>query len=164
MKPQSFLLILLAVAFTGGLTTFAAQKIAPSAGRDVSLFDFDWKFHKGEVPGAERPSFDVREWQPINLPHDWSIEGPFDENNPGRTAFGYLPGGVGWYRKDFTIDSKDSKRKLFLQFDGVYENSKVWLNGTLLGQHGYGFTSFQYDLTPQLKFGGTNTIVVRAGN
>lgn len=137
---------------------------AEARGGRVVSFDRDWRFFKGEAAGAEQPGFDDRAWQPVDLPHDWSIEGPYDEKNPGKSAFGYLPGGVGWYRKEFEVPAADAGKKLFLQFDGIYENSKVWLNGFLLGERGYGFLGFEYDLTPHLNFGGKNTVVVRADN
>jgi beta-galactosidase len=145
------------------LTALAADPTGSTGGgRRTILFDFSWKFHKSEVTNACQTDIDDRDWQPVDLPHDWSIEGPFDEKNSA--SFAYLAGGVGWYRKDFKVSSADRGKKLFVQFDGVYENSQVWLNGVLLGEHGYGFTGFEYDLTPGTKFGATNTIAVRAEN
>jgi len=126
-------------------------------------FDADWKFSLGDAAGADKPGFDDAKWRSLDLPHDWMIEQPFDEKSPGGDGNGYLDGGVGWYRKTFTIPATDKGKHIAIDFDGVYMNSHVWINGHDLGIHPYGYTSFEYDLTPYLKYGDEkNEIAVRA--
>ena len=128
--------------------------------RQTSLFNGGWRFHLGEAPGADAPAFDDSEWRPVILPHDWSIEGPFDAE--WASATGFLPGGVGWYRKTFAApDGFAAGQKVSLRFDGVYCNGEVWINGHFLGRRPSGFASFHYDLTPHLRPGGRNVVAVR---
>jgi beta-galactosidase len=128
------------------------------------LFSKDWKFHRGEAIGAQDPAFRDDDWRMLDLPHDWSIELPFREDSPAGTGGGFLDGGVGWYRKTFTAPAVWSGRRVRIIFDGAYMNSRVWLNGTPLGDHPYGYTTFAYDLTPHLRTGAKNTIAVRLDN
>ncbi len=123
-------------------------------------FDFDWRFSKGEFPTAMMPDFNDSDWRKVDLPHDWSIEGPFSaEYSSGN---GYVPGGVGWYRKSFTLQPDQKDKVIAIEFDGVYNNSEVWINGHFMGRRPYGYSSFQYDLTPHVKFGSEeNVITVR---
>lgn len=128
-------------------------------GREEVNFNFDWKFYKGDTAGVQEKSFDDRNWRTVDLPHDWSIEGPFGKEYASGT--GYLPGGIGWYRKSFTVPSNEKGRKVFVSFGGVYNNSEVWINGTSLGVRPNGYISFQYDLTPYINYGGKNILAVR---
>ncbi len=133
--------------------------------RQTSNFDHDWRFHLGDVAGAQAPAFADSVWRTLDLPHDWSIEGEFSEQNPAGVAGGALPGGVGWYRKTFTVPAADSGKVVFVEFDGVYRNSEVWINGQYLGKRPYGYSSFRYELTPNVRFGaGRNVIAVRVDN
>ena len=91
--------------------------------------DFNWRFYLGDIPGANNPEFNDTDWRLLNIPHDWSIEGEFSEKYASGT--GYLPGGIGWYRKEFTIPETDKKKHVEIVFDGIYENSEVWINGFL---------------------------------
>ncbi len=134
------------------------------AQRKTEKFDSRWRFHLGDVPGAQDVAFDDAAWRSLDLPHDWSIEGPFSEQNPAGVAGGALPGGVGWYRKSFVVPRSDSGKLVFVEFDGVYRNSEVWINGSYLGKRPYGYSSFRYVLTPHLRFGARNVIVVRVDN
>ena len=127
-------------------------------------FDRDWRFHLGDVLGAEQPSFPDASWRALDLPHDWSIEGQFSDTNPAGPAGGALPGGIGWYRKSFVAPRSDSGKVVFVEFDGVYRNSEVWINGRSLGKRPYGYSSFRYELTPHLHFGARNVIAVRVDN
>ncbi len=128
-------------------------------------FNKDWKFRLGETPGASAISFDDKDWRSLNLPHDWSIEGKFDKDNPAGTGGGALPGGIGWYRKTFTLSASDKGKNVFIDFDGVYRKSEVWINGHSLGMRPNGYISFRYDLGPYLKWGGQqNSIAVRVDN
>ncbi len=133
--------------------------------RVTSSFDSDWRFLKGDAPGAERPDFDDSAWRKLDVPHDWSIEGTFDEKNPTGGAGGFLPAGIGWYRKRFTLPADYARRQVFIDFDGVIANSDVWINGFHLGRRPYGYVSFRYELTDHLNFGNkANVIAVRADN
>lgn len=133
--------------------------------RARELFDHGWRFHAGDASGAEQPGFDATAWRDVDLPHDWSIEGPYDQNAFSGGSGGYLPTGTGWYRKIFAAPASWSGGRVEVLFDGVYQHSTVWLNGHELGQRPYGYISFHYDLTPYLKFGGAdNEIVVRVDN
>ena len=133
-------------------------------GRTILPFDDHWKFFKGDIQGAEAVSFDDVSWKTLNLPHDWSIEGPYDRNNPTGSGGGYLPAGIGWYRNSFSLTNKDAGKKISIEFDGIMANSDVWINGHHLGKRPSGYVSLSYDLTPYLKFGGENVIAVRADN
>jgi beta-galactosidase len=132
-----------------------------------TLLDFGWKFHRGDVPGGEGAKYDDSHWRAVDLPHDWSIErvpgtaSLFDKNCPSGSGGGYLPGGVGWYRKSFTLPDGARGKRVFVEFEGVYMDSDVWLNGHHLGKHPYGYTSFEYELTPHLRPGGKNLLEVR---
>jgi beta-galactosidase len=164
---------------------------SPLQGRDRQLFDFDWRFRSGEVDGGQAATFDDSAWEKVDLPHDFMAEGkgqalvipnpnargggagrgnanlptepegPFDPRSPGGSGNGYLNGGVGWYRKTFTPPASAAARRVRLEFEGVYMNSEVWLNGEKIGGRPYGYSTFEVDLTPRLKPGQPNTIAVR---
>ncbi|MFL6332635.1 MAG: glycoside hydrolase family 2 TIM barrel-domain containing protein [Pyrinomonadaceae bacterium] len=138
--------------------------LAQAQARVTTPFDADWRFFKGDAQGAERAEFDDAAWRRLDVPHDWSIEGPFDEKNPTGKDGAYLPAGVGWYRKHFDVPAGDAGRRVFVEFDGVMANSDVWVNGHHLGKRPYGYIGFQYELTDQLNFGRSNVIAVRADN
>jgi len=147
-------------------TNLKAQNVQ-NPSRIIMNFDNDWRFLKGDVSGAENPSFDDSSWRKLDVPHDWSIEGPYDKDNPTSRGGGYLPAGIGWYRKSFTINEPAGiKSKFFIEFDGVMANSDVWINGFHLGKWPYGYSSFSYDLSQHLNYGKgeTNIMSVRADN
>jgi beta-galactosidase len=135
-----------------------------SQARETLNFDSNWQFSKGDFPEAEKPVFNDSKWRTLNVPHDWSIEGPYDRNNPSARGGGYLPTGIGWYRKKFNIDKADVKKIISIEFDGIMANSDVWINGKHLGKRPYGYISFSYDLTPYLNFNEPNVIAVRVDN
>ena len=126
----------------------------------ICLFNDDWKFHLGDAPGADAAAYDTAGWRAVTLPHDFSIEAPFDPR--WASATGFLPGGVGWYRKSFTRPDAPAEGRVFLHFDGVYQNSEVWMNGHFLGKRPSGFASFRYDISAFLNPGGENVIAVKA--
>jgi beta-galactosidase len=138
----------------------AAAPLRMEGARRVS-FDAGWRFHKGEAAGAEQPVFDDSTWTEVRLPHDWAIDGPFDRAQNPHT--GALPiSGTGWYRKAFTLTASARGRVLTVVFDGAMSNASVWLNGRLLGNRPYGYSSFAFDLTPFVTFGTTpNVLAVR---
>lgn len=137
----------------------ALAETAPGP-RLVANFDFEWQFHLGDAEGAQEPDFDDGEWKTVDLPHDWSIEGEYDENHPSGRRGGFLPTGTGWYRKHFNLDSPQEGRRALLEFGGIYLNSDVWINGQHLGHRPNGYVSFAYDLTEHL-IQGENVIAVR---
>ena len=129
--------------------------------RTMEPFDSDWSFSNANVSGADQSQFDDRAWQKINVPHDWSIAGPFAETNLTGGAGGFLPSGIGWYRKHFSLPPDASNQCVSVEFDGVMANSDVWINGFHLGKRPYGYVSFSYDLTGQLNFNADNVLAVR---
>jgi len=136
------------------------QLSAQPAGR--VNFDANWKFHLGDITGAEKASYPDQKWRELNLPHDWSIEGSFRPDNPSGHQGGLLPGGIGWYRKKFSLTNITAK-KFFIGFDGVYKNSTIYINGNELGTRPYGYATFQYDMTPYIQE-GENVLVVKVDN
>ncbi len=131
--------------------------------RIIHNFDNDWRFTLGDPKNAEKTSFTDSDWRQLNVPHDWSIEGENKRENPGGGSVGYFPTGTGWYRKSFTVPRWDKEKKYSIEFDGVYMNSTVWINGVCLGTRPYGYSNFSYDLTPHLR-SGENVIAVRVDN
>lgn len=132
--------------------------------RMIQDFNDGWRFHLGDVAEASDPSFDDSAWRELELPHDWAVEGDFDPSNPSGTGGGALPGGVGWYRKTFYPSSEDSCKVWRIEFDGVYMNAEVFVNGVNLGVRPYGYISFGYDMDHLLKWGEKNVIAVRVDN
>ncbi|MEN3323115.1 sugar-binding domain-containing protein [Mariniflexile soesokkakense] len=133
--------------------------------RIVEDFNFDWRFNLGENPGASKLEFQDKDWRKLDLPHDWSIEGAFSEEHPTKPEGGALPAGKGWYRKTFTISEAWVNKSVSIEFDGVYRNSEVWINGRYLGKRPNGYISFAYDLTEHLNFGEQeNVIAVKVDN
>jgi len=131
------------------------------AERNTDNFDAGWKFFRGDATGVELNHFNDSAWRKLDLPHDWSIEGPFANTNLTGGAGGFLPSGVGWYRKHFTLSPTVSNAGLAVEFDGVMQNSDVWINGFHLGHRPNGYVSFRYDLTGHLNFSGDNLLAVR---
>lgn len=153
--------VLLAV---GGYV-FTMSSYAFSGKERAELFVSGWRFHLGNPEGdASRQDFDDGAWRLLDLPHDWSIEGDFSADHPARKEGGALPGGLGWYRKVFEAPREWQGKKVFVDFDGVYMNSEVFVNGNSLGVRPYGYSSFRYDLTPYLKWGERNVLAVKVDN
>ncbi len=140
------------------------KNLSSSSPRQKDNFDFNWKFSKGDFPEASEKVFDDSPWQQIDIPHDWSISGPFLEENPSGHSGGFAPGGIGWYRKTFTLAGIDTASQVAIEFGGIYMNSEVWINGNYLGKRPYGYIRFHYDLTPYLNFEGENVLAVRVDN
>jgi beta-galactosidase len=130
-----------------------------------SSFDESWMFCKGDPAGAQLPDYLSDAWTTVDLPHDWSIAGPFSKDEPCGGSGGYLPTGIAWYRKSFQLPRTLAHRRVSVQFDGVYQRSEVWINGHSLGMRPYGYITFSHDLTPYLRFGNeSNVIAVRVDN
>jgi beta-galactosidase len=158
--------MLMMLAQTGALPQAPGPAFSAGIARITSSFDTDWRFFKGDAPGAENASYDDSRWRCLNVPHDWSIEGPFDAKNTTGGAGGFLPSGIGWYRKHFTLPKDYARRRLFVEFDGIMANSDVWVNGVHLGRRPNGYVSFGYELNKNLVFGSdkSNVLSVRADN
>lgn len=127
-------------------------------------FNKDWKFFLGNDSLAYEEGHDDSKWRKLNLPHDWSIESDFKKEAPATNQGGSLPGGIGWYRKSFMVPLADSGRIFRIDFDGVYRNSEVWINGNYLGKRPYGYVPFSYELTKYLNYGKKNVIAVKVDN
>jgi beta-galactosidase len=145
----------LAVVFLAGATLVHAE----TSPRLREKFDFDWRFHLGDVPKASAENYADASWRRLDVPHDFSVEGEFAATNASGTAF--LPGGIAWYRKSFNVPADWKSKLVEIEFDGVSMNSEVWINGHYLGKRPYAYSSFAYELTPYLKIGGANVIAVR---
>ncbi len=133
-------------------------------GERSTLFNQDWRFYKGDQAGAEALDFNDSSWRSLSLPHDWSIEGDFTVE--GEAESGFLLGGTGWYRKHFVIPEKYKGKEFTINFDGVYMNAEVYVNGKLVGEHNYGYTAFAFDITDELICDGEseNVIAVKVKN
>ncbi len=127
-------------------------------------FNSDWKFNLDSTKDFSGLKANIANWRSLNLPHDWSIEFPFDSTSPTGTGGGALRGGMGWYTKEFTIADSDRHKNIYIYFEGVYCRSSVWLNGHLLGYRPNGYISFQYLLSPYLLYGEKNILVVKVNN
>jgi beta-galactosidase len=152
-------MLILSVMVLGMTTPVLAQRAA--AGRITSSFDREWRFLKGDATGAENTEFDDRSWRRLDVPHDWSIEGPADDKNPTGQGGGFMPSGISWYRKHFTLSSEVRDRLVFIEFDGVMANSDVWINGFPLGNRPNGYVGFSYELSSHLNFSKDNVVAVR---
>src|SRR5208337_2629210 len=156
--------VALATAFPHrGYALSEAPRGSP-APRIRESIDLGWKFLRGDAVAAQQPEFEDSAWRNVDLPHDWSIEGPYGEKEPASAAGGYLPTGIGWYRKRFLVPEAYRDRTILVEFDGIYQNSEVWINGEYLGKRPCGYIPFMYELTPNLHFGSENLIAVRVDN
>lgn len=134
--------------------------------RERTTCNEGWRFALSDtIADYASPDRDDSTWRPLTLPHDWSIEADFSDAYPATPGGGALPGGVGWYRKTFKLPESDRGKIIYIDFDGVYRNSRVWINGHLLGFRPNGYISFRYDLTPFLRYGDEeNLLAVRVDN
>jgi len=147
------------------LLALAAGAHAADSPRQQQTMDFGWKFMLGDPAGAGAAGYDDSAWQAVDLPHDWSIHLGFDRNSPSGRPGGYLPAGIGWYRKVFRVPDSCRGRRVSIEFDGIRERGEVWVNGHSLGQRPYGYASVVYDMTEYLRFGDEdNVLCVRADN
>ena len=126
----------------------ALLKAAPSTETKIRVtedFNMGWKFLLGDSPERREINYDDSQWRTLNLPHDWSIEGDYTPDFPAGKNNGFFPEGLGWYRKTFTVAKEDLNKQFVIQFDGVFMNSEVWINGCYLGRRPYGYSTFRYD-------------------
>jgi len=154
----------------GGLLLFVGIQLPPlfvqaslqtnQSERNYIELDGPWRFAKGDFPTAMQPEFDDSRWTTVYVPHDWDAEGPFGPQYASGT--GYAPGGIGWYRLRFNLNPEWTNRLIWIEFDGVYNNAKVWVNGHYVGGRPYGYSSFSCDITPVVHFGDRpNLVAVR---
>ena len=136
----------------------------PLSAREHRSFDRGWLFTLSDSTEMYRPSYSDGHWRRLNLPHDWAIEGDFSPSNPSGASGGALPGGIGWYRKHFSLSPDEKYDRFTITFDGVYMNSTVYINGHKLGTRPYGYSTFEYDLTPYIYKKGDNVIAVKVDN
>jgi beta-galactosidase len=150
----------------GGGSAATSKLVNNYDGARTSTVSFDsaWKFHLGDVSGAQGATFDDSAWTSLDVPHDWSISLAFNQSSAASFSGGYLNGGLGWYRKTFTLPASSPGQRVFVQFDGVYMDSTVYLNGTQVCARPYGYSSFECDLTSGLKAGASNVLAVKVNN
>lgn len=134
----------------------------PAGGRTILSLDPSWRFFQGEAKGAEATGSDASSWRTLDIPHDWSIEGRFDEQAATTGAGAWLPSGVAWYRKDIELPADAKGKRVWVEFDGVMANGEVWMNGHHLGRRPNGYVSFRHDVTEHVKPGATNLLVVKS--
>jgi beta-galactosidase len=162
MNGRTSLKGLLIIAVIVAAVLGACTRVAP---RERVSFNEGWKFSLGAGDEAQQVEYDDSGWRLLDLPHDWSIEGTFSDTNRSSPGGGALPGGIGWYRKTFTVSPSGKDNLTYVEFDGVYRNSEVWINGNYLGKRPYGYSSFRYELTPFLRYGEEqNLMVVKVDN
>ena len=182
-------IIALAITQAGPVLAQTAQAAGVASPRERLLMDTGWRFAFGNATdpskdfdpsvrqqqlfrqgrqcvGAAATDFDDRAWRTLNLPHDWAVELPFDSRGAGSHGYkaigrNFPQNSVGWYRKSFAIPNSDLGKKISLEFDGVFRDSIVWVNGFYLGQESSGYASFSYDITDYLNYGGNNVVAVR---
>jgi beta-galactosidase len=159
--PRCIAVLRLLLPLLAALQVAAAQPTKP---RLELAADSNWKFLLGDPEGAEARSFAAADWRTVDLPHDWSIEGPPAKDNPAGSAGGFFPAGTGWYRKSFSAPPEWRGKRVSVEFDGVYRDASVYINGHKLGSQPYGYTSFRFDVTPDLDFAGQNVLAVRVDN
>ena len=154
---KHFFLLIASIIMASSYNVNAQERI-------IEDFNFDWSFKLGDDQQFATKDFDDSSWRELHLPHDWSIEGEFSKDNPSTPGGGALPGGIGWYRKHFRSPKLDG-RHIAIEFDGIFMNSTVFVNGHKVGFRPYGYSSMSYDITPYLNpQGEENIIAVRCDN
>jgi beta-galactosidase len=149
-----------------GLSPVAFAAMPTEEVRQQISMDSDWKFSRGDFADADGTTFNDAAWRSLDVPHDWSIEGPFDRMNPSGGDGAFLPTGVGWYRRHFTLPGNFSGRRVFVEFDGIMANSDVWINDAHLDRRPNGYIGLRYEITGHLKLGNgaANVLAVRVNN
>lgn len=147
-----------------GISFLLAAAMSTQAQSTRVSFDNDWQIQLDTANTYNPANLAGKPWKDVQLPHDWSIEQPFDQYSPSGNGGAALRGGTAMYKKVFTVPASDKGKHLFIDFDGVYMNSTVWINGHQLGERPNGYISFQYELTPYLNFGASNEIKVLVHN
>ena len=155
---------IIALVVLGLLTTFTTfAKNEGMNSRIHTTFNDNWCFHLGDIEGFEKPSFNASDWTKIRLPHDFSISQKRDLKDQRLQSISYFRGGIGLYRKKFNVPDSWQNKTVYIDFDGVWENSEVWINGHFLGKRPNGYVPFYYDISKYLKT-GSNVLAVKADN
>ena len=163
-KPIFFLKTLVVIAVISAFA-FNVRESKPNFSSRTVSFNSSWNFHLNDSIKDKDTINSSTMWKTLNLPHDWSIEGKFDEKSPAGYSGGDLTGGLGWYKKTFKVALENKDKMTSIIFDGVYRNSQVWINGHFLGKRPSGYIGFQYDLSPYLNYGEKNNeIIVKVDN
>src|SRR5690349_8167741 len=175
MKPARLFPVFVLFCFLA-LRLGAADISSP---RERLLLDFGWKFHPGNEwgiavslakagtgSGPASQSFSDASWRTVNLPHDWAVELPFDSTADGSHGFhpvgpGFPTNSVAWYRRTFELPATDAGKRLWLEFDGVFRDATVFVNGWFVGHHEGGYNGFRYDITDLVDPGGKNVVAVK---
>ncbi|MDX2429681.1 MAG: glycoside hydrolase family 2 TIM barrel-domain containing protein [Bacteroides sp.] len=157
MKAAHWIVLVLTMMFA----VWFVYRTRDSEPRIESALDLNWRFVMGDPEGAGTPGYDDSQWRYVSVPHDWMIEQPVEISNESGIAGGYYPGGIGWYRKSLDMSTYEEQEHFYLLFEGVYRNADVYFNGTLLGNHAYGYTSFYYDISELVRRDTLNIIAVR---
>ena len=157
LRPILSLFVILISFVPAGAAAVSSPRLSLAA-------DSGWKFSLGDPSGAEALSFSDATWRTVQLPHDWSIETAPDKNNPSGAGGGFFANGVAWYRKAFDAPPDWKGKHVTIEFDGIYRNATIYLNGQKIGAEPYGYTSFELDLTPSLNLAGRNVLAVRVDN
>lgn len=164
LKKEIYLLIFLSILTLSSFVIFGLGKDkiqnSENSNRRLYKLNTDWRFQLGDGLAFSNDTFNDSSWRLLNIPHDWSVEGVYDTIYGTDWQSGYLPAGIGWYRKELILKEDPTAHTIELQFDGVYMNSSVWVNGHFIGNHKYGYTAFHYDVTSYLRK-GKNTIAVK---
>lgn len=161
MKPFLKNLICISCLVT---TLATANLAAEETPRQHLELDDNWRFYLGDPKDGAATGLPDSGWRSVTLPHDWSIEGKMDPKAPMGGQGGFLPAGIGWYRCHLPVSSGWKGKRVRVEFEGVYMNAQVYLNGQKLDFHPYGFTSFFVDLTSALNLGSDNVLAVRVDN
>ena len=144
----------------------AALVLSPHAAAEQRSLAQGWRFQRGDSKGAELVAYDDHAWRQVSVPHDWSIEDkpdgspPFDRDAVSGQDSGYLPGGVGWYRRHLSLSAQDATRTVLVRFEAIYMDADVWINGQHVSKHHYGYSAFTVDLTGKLH-AGDNVLAIR---
>ena len=157
MKPAHWIVL----SITLIVATWFVYRTRDTQPRVDTVIDFNWRFIQGDQKGAEAPVYDDSWWRIISIPHDWMIEYPVDQANPSGLAGGHYTGGIGWYRKSIDLSEYQDRDQFYLLFEGVYMNADVYFNGTHLGKHIYGYSSFYHDVSSLVRDDSLNVIAVR---
>lgn len=161
----AFILLITFVISSANAALPPAKKLVFSDpdSRIITNIDFDWYFNLGDVSNGSSNEISYASWRLLDVPHDWSVEGVYSENVPGGRLVGFLPTGIGWYKKEIQWEESWQNKHVFIEFGGIYMNSTIWINGNQIGFRPIGYLNLGYELTPYLKK-GKNILTVKVDN
>lgn len=164
MKQKSILSIFLIFLISFAFVSCDSEQVELGNSRVVNSFNNDWKFIQQDVEGADALKFNDKNWRTLSVPHDWSIESEFNQDNPSARGGAYVTTGVGWYRKTFKMPKSAEGRRVWINFGALMAHSDVYINGHHLGHRPYGYVEINYELTDYINYGKNNVIAVRLNN